>query len=77
MKWLPNQLQAVLNQMDEVGKYCDAGEGVERILGLVELQRNSLAKEVERYCKERGVMNTPRKSPEGIRHVEHRETAVA
>jgi hypothetical protein len=40
--------------MVEVGtKFCPNENGVDEMLGLVELQRNTLAKEVEKYCRER------------------------
>jgi indoleamine 2,3-dioxygenase len=55
LQWLPNQLFAVLDQMTEVKDKCSDEAGVDEIVGLVELQRVTLGKEVERYCRERGV----------------------
>lgn len=59
--WLPNQLQAVLAEMERV--YADgAGDGrralgdeVEDIMDLVGRQKEMLRKEVDKYCAERGV----------------------
>jgi hypothetical protein len=43
-----------MEQMVEVGtKHCPKEQGVDEMLGLVELQRKTLAKEVEKYCRER------------------------
>jgi indoleamine 2,3-dioxygenase len=55
--WLPNQLQAVMQAMVEVweasgrslGRTC--GEVMEGLF----VQRETLNKEVEKYCKERNV----------------------
>ncbi|KAH7376125.1 indoleamine 2,3-dioxygenase family protein [Plectosphaerella cucumerina] len=60
--WLPNQLQAVLAEMDKV--YDDVagaegewalGEEVADIMDLVRRQKDMLTKEVDKYCSERGV----------------------
>ncbi|OAA54246.1 indoleamine 2,3-dioxygenase-like protein [Niveomyces insectorum RCEF 264] len=64
--WLPNQLQAVLAEMQAIGraaKAAAAGTGQPRALGAdvdvlldrAERQQATLAKEVARYCAERGV----------------------
>jgi len=54
--WLPNQLQAVLEQMVGVwGKFGGELKGCSGIMETVESQRKSLAKEVEKYCQERKV----------------------
>ncbi|KAI0394662.1 indoleamine 2,3-dioxygenase-like protein [Xylariaceae sp. FL0594] len=64
--WLPNQLQAVLDEMSEVydevnvgGCGCrgpaDLGEECRDIMDRVRRQRDMLRKEVDKYCKERGV----------------------
>ncbi|KAI2624286.1 indoleamine 2,3-dioxygenase family protein [Hypoxylon sp. NC1633] len=60
--WLPNQLQAVMEEMTEI---CDTvgaragpmelGPEYEDIMDQVERQNQSLRKEVEKYCQERGV----------------------
>ncbi|KAI0012385.1 indoleamine 2,3-dioxygenase family protein [Xylariaceae sp. FL0662B] len=60
--WLPNQLQAVLEEMTEI---CDSvgartglvelGPGIQDMMDLVERQRQTLRKEVEKYCQERGI----------------------
>jgi indoleamine 2,3-dioxygenase len=61
--WLPNQLEAVLEEMvtlhkgmggeGEGGKYL--GEECGTIMDLVGRQRDTLRKEVDKYCAERGV----------------------
>ncbi|KAI0024253.1 indoleamine 2,3-dioxygenase-like protein [Xylariomycetidae sp. FL0641] len=59
--WLPNQLHAVLEEMREVyahvggGGAADLGDEVGEIMDRVERQRDTLGKEVEKYCRERGV----------------------
>jgi hypothetical protein len=40
--------------MEEAASHCTRDDEVDMILGLVELQRGSLVKEVEKYCRERG-----------------------
>jgi indoleamine 2,3-dioxygenase len=55
LQWLPNQLQAVLTQMVEAGRHCVGEKGVGDVLGVVEMQRRTLAKDVDKYCKEQGV----------------------
>lgn len=56
--WLPNQLKAVLNDMVNiaatVGEERLGGE-VQAIMDLVRRQEETLRKEVEKYCEERGV----------------------
>lgn len=56
--WLPNQLKAVLNDMVNiaatVGEEKLGGE-VQAIMDLVRRQEETLRKEVEKYCEERGV----------------------
>ncbi|KAF1962090.1 hypothetical protein CC80DRAFT_399805 [Byssothecium circinans] len=56
--WLPNQLQAVMAQMLETEGYCKAVNGVSDIMDTVNLQRETLKKEVEKYCGERGYDST-------------------
>ncbi|KAL2017012.1 hypothetical protein VTK56DRAFT_2693 [Thermocarpiscus australiensis] len=55
--WLPNQLQAVLDEMvniyEAVG--ADLGEDCADIMDLVARQRETLRKEVTKFCEERGV----------------------
>jgi indoleamine 2,3-dioxygenase len=61
--WLPNQLQAVLGEMDglyegwvgEDGGRKRLGEESEDIMELVRRQKETLDKEVRKYCEERGV----------------------
>ncbi|GAP84649.1 putative indoleamine -dioxygenase family protein [Rosellinia necatrix] len=60
--WLPNQLQAVMEEMVEIygsvgGRSgpTDLGEKCRDIMDLVERQRDTLRKEVDKYCQERGV----------------------
>ncbi|KAH8724070.1 hypothetical protein GQ44DRAFT_728057 [Phaeosphaeriaceae sp. PMI808] len=53
--WLPNQLQAVLAQMAETFEYCKSVKGVNDIMENANQQRETLRKEVEKYCGERGV----------------------
>ncbi|KAF2197638.1 hypothetical protein GQ43DRAFT_451557 [Delitschia confertaspora ATCC 74209] len=55
--WLPNQLQAVLKQMVEVGQHCGSIRGVSDIMDTANLQRETLKKEVSKYCGERGSSN--------------------
>jgi len=59
--WLPNQLSAVLEGMvnvwenakdDKVGGVL--GKKVEEVMEKVIEQKDTLRKEVEKYCKERG-----------------------
>lgn len=51
-QWLPNQLQAVLEQMMEVEGHCKPTIEVEGIMDLVRLQKLTLRKDVDRYCSE-------------------------
>ncbi|KAK3988638.1 hypothetical protein QBC44DRAFT_343136 [Cladorrhinum sp. PSN332] len=57
--WLPNQLGAVLDEMERV--YGDVkgeeglGQEVEGIMDLVGRQKEMLQKEVKKFCEERGV----------------------
>ncbi|CAJ2502917.1 Uu.00g103110.m01.CDS01 [Anthostomella pinea] len=60
--WLPNQLQAVMEEMTEIYEGVggragpmDLGAGCRDIMDLVERQRLTLRKEVDKYCQERGV----------------------
>ncbi|KAI1875655.1 uncharacterized protein JN550_001941 [Neoarthrinium moseri] len=58
--WLPNQLQAVMEDMVEIydsfgGKTGNLGAECDDIMDLVERQRDGLRKEVRKYCAERGV----------------------
>ena len=56
--WLPNQLQAVMEAMVELweknGK-GGLGKRCETVMENLYVQRETLRKEVEKYCKERGV----------------------
>ena len=55
--WLPNQLMAVMEAMEEVwrGAEGDLGEKVKEVMEKVVVQRETLRKEVEKYCEERKV----------------------
>jgi indoleamine 2,3-dioxygenase len=56
--WLPNQLTAVLDSMVAVWEGCGKtglGKECEEIMEAVVVQRETLRKEVEKYCAERGV----------------------
>lgn len=53
--WLPNQLTAVLAQMAETHEFCKSVKGVSDIMDAANQQRETLRKEVEKYCSERGV----------------------
>jgi indoleamine 2,3-dioxygenase len=61
--WLPNQLQAVLGEMDglygawtgEDGGKGRLGKECEDIMDMVRRQKETLEKEVRKYCEERGV----------------------
>jgi len=60
--WLPNQLQAVMEEMMEIYEKVggrdgptDLGDKCRDIMDLVNRQRDMLRKEVDKYCKERGV----------------------
>lgn len=56
--WLPNQLSAVLRDMvDIAGQVGEEklGREVQGIMDLVRRQEETLRKEVEKYCEERGV----------------------
>jgi len=64
--WLPNQLQAVLGEMDglyegwvrEEGGRERLGEECGDIMEVVRRQKETLEKEVRKYCEERGVAAT-------------------
>ncbi|KAK0638738.1 hypothetical protein B0T16DRAFT_421708 [Cercophora newfieldiana] len=58
--WLPNQLQAVLDEMVRLyegfgGDEGGMGEEVKGIMELVRRQQETLRKEVGKFCEERGV----------------------
>jgi len=53
--WLPNQLQAVLAQMNDAAGHCKGVPGVQDVVDVVDAQMSSLRKEVAKYCGERGV----------------------
>jgi indoleamine 2,3-dioxygenase len=61
--WLPNQLQAVMGEMvslyesfdDTPGGPSDLGHECRDVMDLVRRQKDMLAKEVAKYCEERGV----------------------
>ncbi|KAM7201521.1 hypothetical protein V8F33_003345 [Rhypophila sp. PSN 637] len=60
LTWLPNQLQAVLDEMarlyeDLDQRGGDLGEECRDIMDLVGRQRETLRKEVAKFCEERGV----------------------
>ncbi|KAH9906683.1 indoleamine 2,3-dioxygenase family protein [Xylariomycetidae sp. FL2044] len=61
--WLPNQLQAVMEEMTEVyesvGGPSQVNGACRDIMDLVDRQRQTLLKEVDKYCKERGVSAAP------------------
>jgi indoleamine 2,3-dioxygenase len=55
--WLPNQLQAVMQAMVDVweGSGKRLGKTCEEVMDLLYVQRETLRKEVEKYCQERNV----------------------
>nr|CDP25072.1 Putative protein of unknown function [Podospora anserina S mat+] len=57
--WLPNQLGAVLAEMEKIygegGGRGKLGEEIEGIMDLVGRQREMLEKEVRKFCEDRGV----------------------
>ncbi|TDZ26646.1 Indoleamine 2,3-dioxygenase 1 [Colletotrichum orbiculare MAFF 240422] len=61
--WLPNQLEAVLEEMEALygevrggaGGEWDLGEELRDVMDLVSRQKHALRKEVAKYCAERGV----------------------
>ncbi|KAI0128254.1 indoleamine 2,3-dioxygenase family protein [Hypoxylon sp. NC0597] len=60
--WLPNQLQAIMEEMMEISNSVGARSGPMELgpesqdtMDLVERQSQTLSKEVEKYCRERGV----------------------
>lgn len=55
--WLPNQLQAVMQAMVDVweGSGKMLGKGCEEVMELLYVQRETLRKEVQKYCEERKV----------------------
>ncbi|KAF6817044.1 indoleamine -dioxygenase [Colletotrichum musicola] len=60
--WLPNQLEAVLEEMENVYAEVKGGEGdwdlgeeLRDVMDLVSRQKHTLRKEVAKYCAERGV----------------------
>ncbi|PBP20474.1 hypothetical protein BUE80_DR008823 [Diplocarpon rosae] len=55
--WLPNQLQAVLHAMVEVweGSGKTLGRGCEEVMDFAIQQKETLTKEVDKYCQERNV----------------------
>lgn len=57
--WLPNQLEAVLEEMANVYEDTKGEDGLGRtaedVMEAALRQRNTLRKEVDRYCTERGV----------------------
>ncbi|KAI0514470.1 indoleamine 2,3-dioxygenase-like protein [Xylaria bambusicola] len=60
--WLPNQLQAVMEEMVEIYSSVEGqsgptnlGEECRDIMDLVSRQQDMLRKEVDKYCQERGV----------------------
>ena len=57
MTWLPNQLQAVMQGMVDIWKASGRclGRECEDVMDLLYVQKETLRKEVEKYCKEREV----------------------
>jgi len=59
MQWLPNQLQAVLDLIAQVYEAYQIrgglGDSWRDIADKVYIQRDTLRKEVEKYCRERSV----------------------
>jgi indoleamine 2,3-dioxygenase len=57
--WLPNQLAAVLGEMESVYEAAAGAPGgvagCDDMMDRVRRQRDTLAKEVDKYCQERGV----------------------
>jgi indoleamine 2,3-dioxygenase len=57
--WLPNQLQAVLKGMTDIyeanGSGASLGTEVEEVMAATYAQRDTLTKEVAKYCEERNV----------------------
>ncbi|KAI8633851.1 indoleamine 2,3-dioxygenase-like protein [Xylariaceae sp. FL1651] len=60
--WLPNQLQAVMEEMTEIYESVggragptNLGDKCRDIMDLVDRQRETLRKEVDKYCQERGI----------------------
>jgi indoleamine 2,3-dioxygenase len=57
--WLPNQLMAVMDAMADVWESAEnkknLGKECETVMELLFVQRDTLRKEVEKYCAERGV----------------------
>ncbi|KAK4178330.1 hypothetical protein QBC36DRAFT_182838 [Triangularia setosa] len=56
--WLPNQLGAVLAEMENIynqGGKDELGEEIEGVMDLVGRQKDMLNKEVRKFCEERGV----------------------
>lgn len=54
--WLPNQLQAVMDAMLQVWEMHDKDlAGCEDIMEALLVQRDTLRKEVQKYCQERNV----------------------
>ena len=57
LQWLPNQLQAVMQAMVDVyeGSGKKLGKDCDEVMEHLYVQRETLRKEVEKYCQERGV----------------------
>ena len=57
MTWLPNQLQAVMQAMVDVyeGAGRKLGKECEEVMESLFVQKETLRKEVEKYCQERNV----------------------
>jgi indoleamine 2,3-dioxygenase len=53
--WLPNQLSAVLAQIVEASEKCEKRGWLNDILENAKAQQDKLAKEVEKFCQDRGV----------------------
>lgn len=54
-QWLPNQLQAVMANMNATYPFCNNVRGTADIMDVVRSQQETLSKEVAKYCAERSV----------------------
>ena len=55
IQWLPNQLQAVLDLMKEIHEKHNELPGCKDLMDVALLQRKTLRKEVDKYCRDRNV----------------------
>lgn len=60
LQWLPNQLQSVLDLMVHIYESFEADGGLGKecddIMDIVQAQKKTLKKEVDKYCSERSVL---------------------